>query len=59
MIYYKEARMLYYFMELMEAKMYPYEEGKKVRKKLYQLNEGDKEFKTKKINDKLKIWRIK
>lgn len=59
MVYYKEARKLYYFMELMEAKMFTFKEGKKVRKSLYQINKGDKQFKTKKVNDKLKIWRTK
>jgi len=46
-------------MQLMEAKMYDYEEGKKVRKKLYQICPADKQFKSKKEKGKLKIWRTK
>lgn len=59
MVYYKEARKLYYFMELMEAKMFTFKEGKKVRKSLCKINKGDKQFKSKKVNNNLKIWRIK
>jgi len=46
-------------MPIMGAEMFSIEEGKKIRKVLYRICTSDKQFKTKKEGQKLKIWRTR
>lgn len=56
---YKKARKLFYLNVIGIMHSYPIEEGKKVRKSLYQIqyrSKMKKAFKTKVLNDKMYIW---